>query len=238
MMKPVLILLLLLGIGPGIDSRKPEDCSWENKSKVRKAVKTRGTAVGSSYLNYKDGQPINLNEWYTLTCSLDAKVPQTIPADSAIEGAETIRVSLRGYLLAARFERDADHDIQVELGASPDWNTDHVLVELPPGDEFCEARRELWSILRSDGCKTDECLVRKPVEVIVTGYVMLGGTSTMPEYCHVPSTRGMRKGEEPSHLVGAWRLQPVFSDKKAWLLRTKKMIHEIRRTQFRGSSLL
>jgi hypothetical protein len=215
MLKTFIILLLLLWMGQAVDSRKPEDCSWENKSKVRKAVKTRAASAGSSYLNYKAGKPIELNEWYTLTCSLDAKVPQTIPAESPIEGAETIRVALRGYLLGARFERDADHDIQVELGASPNWNTDHVLVELPPGDEFCEARRELWSILRSDGCKTDECLMRKPVEVIVTGYVMLGATSTMPEYCHVPSTRGMRKGEEPSRLVGAWRLQPVFSVKKA-----------------------
>lgn len=216
MIKTLLVLVTFLAIGWQADTRKPDDCSWENKSQTRKAVKTRSVAAGAAYLNYKDGKPIDFDEWFALTCSLDAKVPKTIPADSAIEGAETIRVSLRGYVLGAHFERDSDHDTQLELGATPAWDADHVLVELPPGDEFCSAQKELWAILRADGCTTDECFMRKPVEVIVTGYVMLGGNATAaPDYCHFRSTRGMRLGDQPAKLFGAWRLQPAFSIRKA-----------------------
>ena len=102
-----------------MDQRKPDDCSWENKSKARKIVKTRTAASGKTYANYNNGKPVTIDQWYKFTCSLDPKVPDQIPADSPIEGAETVRVTLRGYLLSARFERDGDHDIQAEIGASP-----------------------------------------------------------------------------------------------------------------------
>lgn len=160
-----------------------------------------------------DGKPISIDEWYKFTCSLDAKVPEQIPADSPIQAAETNRVTLRGYLLSARFEREEDHDIQAEIGATPEWNTGHVIVELAPGGEYCQARRALWNLVRRDGCKTDQCILRKPVEVLVTGYVLLGGAQGTKNYCTAPGARGMHKGAEGSKVLGAWRLQPVFAVK-------------------------
>ncbi len=44
--------------------RKPDDCSWENKNRVRKAVKTRTVADGASYTNYAAGKRISIDEWY------------------------------------------------------------------------------------------------------------------------------------------------------------------------------
>ena len=196
------------------DPRKPDDCSWENKSRIRKAVKSRSAEIGKSYLNYNNGKPITIAEWYKLTCSLDPQVPDQIPTDAAIEGAETVRVTLSGYLLGAHFEREGDHDMQAELSATPDWNSDHVLLELAPGTEYCDARRGLWNLVRKDGCKTDECILSKPVQVIVTGYLLLGGAQGAKNYCTAPGTRGMHKGTEGSKIRGAWRLQPVFSVKK------------------------
>jgi hypothetical protein len=61
------------------DPRKPDDCCWENKSKALKLVKTRSAGVGKSYINNNDGKPITVAEWYKLTCSLDAKVPNRFP---------------------------------------------------------------------------------------------------------------------------------------------------------------
>ena len=214
-MKPIIVLLILATIlFAAEDKRKPDDCSWENKSKARKSVKTRSAEVGKSYINYNDGKPITIAEWYKLTCSLDAKVPDPIPADAPIQDAETIRVTLRGYLLGAHFERDGDHDMQAEIAAGPQWNADHVLLELAPGAEYCKARHDLWQLVRKDGCKTDECFMRKPVEVFVTGYLLVGGAQGTKNYCQAPSTRGMHKGTEKSMIRGAWRLQPVFAVKK------------------------
>jgi hypothetical protein len=97
---------------------------------------------------------------------------EQIPTDAPIQRAETIRVTIRGYLLGAHFERDGDHDMQAELAAGPEWNTDLVLLELAPGAEYCEARQGLWQLVRKDGCKS---ILRKPVEVLVTGYLLVGG---------------------------------------------------------------
>jgi hypothetical protein len=211
-MKTIIFLLISSAILLAADDqRKPDDCSWENKSKARKFVKTRSAEVGKSYINYNDGKPITIAEWYKLTCSLDAKVPEQIPADAAIEGAETMRVTLHGYLLGAHFEREGDHDMQAEIAAGPEWNTDHVLLELAPGTEYCPARHSLWQLVRKDGCKTDQCILRKPVEVLVTGYLFVGGAQGTKNYCQAPSTRGMHKGSEGSMIRGAWRLQPVFA---------------------------
>jgi hypothetical protein len=211
-MKALIFLLLLATILLAADDqRKPDDCSWENKSKARKSVKTRSAESGKNYRSYNDGKPITIAEWYKLTCSLDAKVPDQIPADSPIEGAETVRVTLRGFLLGARFERDGDHDMQAEVAARAEWNSDHVLLELAPGKEYCAARHDLWQLMRKDGCKTDTCVMRKPVEVLVTGYLLLGGAQGTKNYCNAPSARGMHKGDEGSKIRGAWRLQPVFA---------------------------
>jgi hypothetical protein len=214
-MKTIIFLFILSALFLAADdTRKPDDCSWENKSKARKSVKTRSAEVGKSYINYNDGKPITIAEWYKLTCSLDAKVPDQIPADAPIEGAETMRVTVRGYLLGAHFERDGDHDMQAEIAGAPQWNTDHVLLELAPGTEYCGARHDLWQLVRKDGCKTDQCLLRKPVEVLATGYLLLGGAPGTKNYCQAPGTRGMHKGNEGSMIRGAWRLQPVFDVRK------------------------
>ena len=211
-MKTIIFLFIFSAVLLAADDpRKPDDCSWENKSKARKSVKTRSAEIGKSYLNYNDGKPIAIAEWYKLTCSLDAKVPDQIPSDAPIEGAETVRVTIRGYLVGAHFERDGDHDMQAEIAAGPEWNSDHILLELAPGTEYCKARHGLWQLVRKDGCKADQCILRKPVEILATGYLLLGGAQGTKTYCQAPGTRGMHKGNEGSKIRGAWRLQPVFA---------------------------
>ena len=210
----------------------PDDCSWQPGSGQprsvqptggvqpggggsRKALKLRTADAGKGYTKYNRGKSITLDQWFNFTCGLDALVPKEIPGDKPIEGAETVRVTLRGYLLAAKFMRDGDHDIHVELAASPDWNTDHVVVELSPGAEYCAARKALWDLVRKDGCKEDQCILQKPVEIVVTGYVLIGNPQKgVTDYCHAVSTRGLRKGDQQGRVRGLWRLQPVLSVRK------------------------
>jgi hypothetical protein len=195
--------------------RAPDDCSWQAGNGSRQAVKLRTAHEGKGYTDYNRGRPITLDQWFKFTCGLDALVPKEIPAAQAIEGAETIRVKLRGYLLGARFSPDGDHDIHVELGASPDWNTDHVVVELSPGAEYCAARKALWKLVRKDGCQENQCILQKPVEVLVTGYVLIGNPAQgVTDYCRATSNRGMHKGEQAGRVRGLWRLQPILSVRK------------------------
>ncbi|MGA9995894.1 MAG: hypothetical protein WBP93_10790 [Pyrinomonadaceae bacterium] len=197
----------------------PDDCSWQSgggsRSGSRKALKLRTADEGKSYTKYNRGRAITIDQWFEFTCGLDGLVPREIPVDQPIKDAETIRVTLRGYVLAARFMRDGDHDINVELGATPDWNTDHVVVEMSAGTQYCAARKALWKLVRKDGCQEDQCILRKPVEVLVTGYVLIGNPPQgVTDYCHLVAGRGMRKGEQAGRVRGLWRLQPVLSVKK------------------------
>lgn len=201
---------------PARAQRAPDDCGWESGSKLRRAVKLRTVAAGESYADYNLGRPIRLPQWYAFTCSLDARVPSIIPESTPLPELETVRVRLRGYLVGARFERDEDHDIQAELAASPEWNSDHVLIEMPAGRDYCAARHALWELLRRDGCRGDECIMRMPIEVTVTGYLLLGGAPPQPSqgvtsYCQAMNGRGISRNGGPSHVRGAWRLQPVLS---------------------------
>jgi hypothetical protein len=210
-------LLLLCAMAMAASAQKaPDDCSWQAEGKSRMAVKLRTAEDGKAYTDYNQGRPITVDEWFNFTCGLDKLIPQQIPADHAIEGAETVRVTLEGYLLGARFERDKDHDIHVELGASSNWETDHVVLEMSAGDEYCAARQALWKIVRQAGCHGDECILRKPVKIVVTGYVLTGNPKPgVTDYCHAKMGSGIRKGTQESRVRGIWRLQPVLSVRKA-----------------------
>src|SRR6266498_255064 len=84
-----------------------------------------------------------------------------------------------------------------------------------PSDSFIQFSTKIATsevgVPRNADLLTDTCVMRKPVEVLVTGYLLLGGTQGTKNYCNAPSVRGMHKGDEGSKIRGAWRLQPVFA---------------------------
>lgn len=197
----------------------PGDCSWEappsTSGKGRRAMKVRTDKDGKTYRAYNGGKAIDLTEWFKFTCGLNSFVTGQPVEDKPIEGAENITVTLKGYVLAVKFMRDGDHDIHVEIGASPDWNGDHVVVEMSPGKDYCKARENLWKIAEKDGCTGDECILKKPVRVEVRGYMLLGGLpADTTDYCHAISARGLKDATHPGRVRGIWRLQPVLRLKK------------------------
>lgn len=226
---------LLLTAIPVLCQLPPDDCSWPATNETprpsptplpngqmppagpgsRLAVKTRTAKDGAGYINYNKGKAIDLAEWFKFTCGLNASLPTVIPSDKPIEGLETQKVTVAGYLLTMRFMRTGDHDIAVELGPSADWNTDHMVIEMSAGPEFCPARKALMDLVRKDGCKDDVCILKTPVKISVTGYLLVGNPPPgVTDLCHVISTRGAKKEDGVVHVRGIWRLQPVLSIKK------------------------
>jgi len=221
-----ILLTLLLAPTVAYAQKAADDCSWEFAGKPRRAVKLRTAADGASYTNHNDGRPTTVSEWFTYTCTLDPKLPDEIPAAQAMSGIETVRVTLHGYLVAARFEREEDHDIHAEIAASPTWNSPHVIVEVPPGQNYCEARRALWALVKEDmraaGDSTapDRWILRRPVKIEVTGYVFLDFSSRKEkladgsrDFCHFNADRGVKKPGEKSRVRGLWEVHPVLSVK-------------------------
>src|SRR5437899_11837969 len=73
-----------------------------------------------------------------------------IPVTKAMPGIETQTVTLDGFLVAAKIEATADHDIHAEIAESSKWETPHVVVEVPPGPAYCDARKKLWSLVKAE----------------------------------------------------------------------------------------
>jgi hypothetical protein len=96
-----------------------------------------------------------------------------------LQGFETIKVTLEGFLLGAMFERKVqqgdgkDNDFHLEISDSQNWKSRHVIVEVPPGPEYCDARKQIFDIVHQDGCGSDKCTLRTPVKIRVTGFIFL-----------------------------------------------------------------
>ena len=84
------------------------------------------------------------------------------------------------------------------------------------GPEYCKARKALWDLVRKDGCKEDQCVMQRPVEILVTGYVLVGNPPPgVTDFCRLSAGRGMHKPDEKQgHVRSLYRLQPVLSVKK------------------------
>lgn len=197
------------------------DCSLTFKGSHRKAVKNRTRADGADYEIFREGQPISINEWFSLTCSLDA--PNRIPATKPIDGVETMTVTLEGFLVGFKFERNRragdgkDNDLHLEIAPSKRWNSRHVIAEIPPGQAYCEARNKVWRLQQADGSdgdgSGDRHIFNNPKKVRVTGYVFLdsahAGASTV--LCQSSGGRGIRKDGMASRVKGLWEIHPVLA---------------------------
>src|SRR5213596_788764 len=152
-----------------------DDCSLQFQGSARKAVKLRTKVSGKDYKKVSNGDAISVSDWLKMTCSLDGDVPSQIPATKAMPGIETQTVTLDGFLVAAKFEATADHDIHAEIAESPKWETPHVVVEVPPGPAYCDARKKVWSLVKAELPATSTSTIHvmeTPPKVRITGYVL------------------------------------------------------------------
>jgi hypothetical protein len=189
------------------------DCSFSFKGSYRKAVKNRKAADGANYTNHANGAAITVAKWFGLVCGFDPKLKgkNITTSTKVINGIETTRVTLEGFLLGAKFERNVhagdgkDNDFHIEISDSKRWKSKHVIVEVPPGPEYCDARKQIFDILRANGCGGDKCILKTPVKIRVTGFVFLDGVHGKTCKIH----RGMVV-DGVSGAEGAWEIHPVL----------------------------
>src|SRR6266487_647347 len=116
---PVLLLLTVVGMaGAGksvVFAQAADDCSWTYAGSDRAAVKNR-PITQESYTQVNAGKPITIADWYDLVCPMGKQVPpKSEISDKPMPGLETQKVTLRGFILTAKFERGEDHDIHAEV---------------------------------------------------------------------------------------------------------------------------
>src|SRR5437867_9104644 len=101
-------LLVVLITLPALAQEAADDCNNSFKGKDRKKVKLRTAANGATYQNFNNGNPIALDDWFKMTCSFDPNLPKKVLGSKPIKGLETVKVTIRGFLLGAKYENVAD----------------------------------------------------------------------------------------------------------------------------------
>jgi hypothetical protein len=69
-----------------------------------------------------------------------ATTGSSVPKNQVIKNVEDMHVALKAYLLAVRFEKNMkpgdgkDNEFHIEVGATPQWEGPHVVVEVTTGN--------------------------------------------------------------------------------------------------------
>ena len=147
-----------------------------------------------------------------MTCSMDKNVPTQVPATKPIPKLETRTVKL-GFLMAAKL--DPDNDIHAEVAGSKNWNDPHLIVEVPPGQEYCAARKALWTLVAKELPANSTSVIhvmQSPSPVTVTGYVFLDTAHGKTNFCKTSGGRGVRR-QGVQKVQGLWEIHPVLEIK-------------------------
>ncbi|MBC8028720.1 MAG: hypothetical protein H7Z16_01300 [Pyrinomonadaceae bacterium] len=124
---------------------------------------------------------------------------------------EKLTVKLKGFVMAMKLDPDNDLHIQIADTATP-YRQAQIIVEIPPGGAYCDARTKMMELFRADGGMTlsrgRAYLFSVPPQVDATGYLFLDshhGTS-----CTRSGGRGIRNGRQTSPVKGTWEIHPVI----------------------------
>jgi hypothetical protein len=230
-MKAVLIFASILIAQTVVTAKQPDDCTLRFTGSYRKAVKLRPANL--PYQKFNNGNPITLDQWFELTQRLSQGLGtsrSSIPTTKVIKNVEDIEVTLKGFLLLVRFEKNSrpgdgkDNEFHVEIGSTPQWAGPHVIVEVATGRTSCAGRKAAWNLALADAQSDPNPKTRKtptvlrkfwnPPEVLVTGYVFIDGfhahkNMTPQDWAESDGGRGIHFEGLPSQVKGLFEVHPV-----------------------------
>lgn len=190
-----------------------DGCDLTFQGSDRKAVKLRPAGLDYTFLN--GGRPVSLPDFFATVCPLDERVPtkrRDVPADEPLP-EERLKVKVRGFVMALKIEEDNDLHVQIADRAEP-FDQEQVVVEIPPGAEYCDARTAMMALFRADGgTSVRRHVFNSPPQVDVTGYLFLDAAhirTRRTDYCTDNGGRGIRAGRGASPVRGIWELHPVI----------------------------
>jgi hypothetical protein len=208
----------------------PDSCALPFAGSYRATIKKR--RAGLPYQTYNNGKPINLNQWFKLIEQFGQTLGtgrSSVPTKRIIKNVEDIQVTLKAYLLAVRFEKNTkpgdgkDNEFHIELGAKPQWQGPHVIVEATTGKPSCAARKTAWRLATADHAAdaskgnqklTTLRIFARPPLVLITGYVFVDGFHahkgmTPIKWAHDSGGRGIHFKGFDSQVNGLFEVHPV-----------------------------
>lgn len=189
-----------------------DGCDLSFTGSSRKAVKLRDASLDYTFRN--GGRAISVADFFASTCSLDQDVPtnpRDISNDEAMD-SEKLKIKIKAFVMAMKRDPDNDLHVQVADRARP-YSQEQLIVEIPPGAEYCDARSALMRMFRSDGGTTLSrgFIFRHPPRVEVTGYLFLDKAhmrARRTDFCTNNGGRGIKGWLAQSPVRGIWELQP------------------------------
>lgn len=204
----------------------PDGCPEGFTGKDRSKEKNRPPASASSYTSLNAGNPITASAWFDQMCSWDTDFAAQRPWDKTkyqskvIDGLETIKVKVRGWLVSVKKAPD-DNDFHVEIGDAPKWESRHLIAEFPSIQFACAARATLADLIQKDIDKYhvkftgNKHAFHKAVCVEVEGDIFLDMHHSRQNEadCETDGGRGLRVPTpgSKSHVVGIYEIHPAYS---------------------------
>ncbi len=214
------ITIGLLGIGMPLAAQDDTGCNSEFTGHDRAKAKNRPPSAGAAYDVKGADTPLTLDELFNLTCQLNAKLKKIVGREAdTVKGAESVRVTVRAFLLAVRWEKD-DNDLHVQIGPQAKWTTGQLVVEIPAGQDFCGPRTTVFDAVAADIQKHQGNTIHKghimrdKIPVDVTGFLFFDAShGDTTDGCNKNGGRGIKGTFTTSPVRGLWEIHPVIDVK-------------------------
>jgi hypothetical protein len=214
------IIIGILGMGMPLAGQDETGCDSEFTGHDRAKAKNRPPSTGAGYDVMGAPTPLTLDELFKLTCELNDQLDDVVSRTAdTIPGAETVKVTVRAYLLAVRWEKD-DNDLHVQIGPEPKWTTGQLVVEIPAGQDFCGPRTAVYNAVADDIENNGGNSIRKghimrdKIPVEVTGFLFFDAShGATADGCDKNGGRGIKGTFTDSPVRGLWEIHPVIDVK-------------------------
>ncbi|HYL97823.1 MAG TPA: hypothetical protein VEZ90_02625 [Blastocatellia bacterium] len=182
-------------------------CDLTFAGSARKLVKLR--SPDQTYKKQNDGTAISVADFLSLVCTLDSKVTKPVPATKPME-VEKLEVTIDAFIIAMK--QDPDNDFHIQIADTADASADQIIVEVPPGDAYCDARQNVHQLFVNDGGESlTKYVFDTPPKVEIVGYLFLDSAHGGTKFCTNNGGRGIHINSDVSHVKGLWEIHPVIS---------------------------
>lgn len=212
----ILAMISIVGISPtagarssGLYDNQDSDagCDLDFNGSARKAVKLR--KPGQQYAKQNGGDPITVADFLSLVCGLESKVTKPVPAAKPMD-IEKLEVTIDAFIIAMK--QDPDDDFHIQIADEPNADADQIIIEVPPGDAYCDPRQNAHQLFLDDGGGSlSKHVFDSPPKVEITGYLFLDSVHGQTRFCKNNGNRGMHINGNTSHVKGLWEVHPVIA---------------------------
>jgi hypothetical protein len=200
----------------------PDACDLEFRGEYRKLVKLRDPSLRDQYSPLGTSQtPLTVASLIAHGCDVTPQLPANVDKNTPTLELEQRLVTIKGFIQAVRFEHGIgrDNDFHIEISDVRDWNSPHVVVEVPPGQPYCDGpRKAIWDLVKRDAAAMgitpgETHFFRDPQQVQIVGFLFFDGQHRKKNAaCTSPGRfRGIHDRDHPKQVQGLWEVHPVIA---------------------------